>query len=62
LLMLGILLMILGGQFFSIGFLGEMLTHAISRFRPAESLDCEVLEIPSKPSSSHFKENIVNNG
>ena len=61
LLMLGILLMILGGQFFSIGLLGEMLTHAISCFRPAESLDYEVVEVPSKPPSSHFKKNVVNN-
>ena len=32
LLMLGILLMILGMQFFSIGFLGEMFTNAFERF------------------------------
>ena len=47
LLMFGILLMVLGGQFFSIGLLGEMLTHAISRSGTTESLDYEILETSS---------------
>lgn len=44
LLMFGILLMVLGGQFFSIGLLGEMLTHAISRFGSAKPLLDEVFQ------------------
>ena len=38
LLMLGILLMVLGVQFFSIGLLGEMFTNAFSSFNKEESI------------------------
>ena len=55
LLMFGILLMVLGGQFFSIGLLGEMLTHAISRFGSPKPLVDEVFQKQSfdmKPAAT----------
>lgn len=56
LLMFGILLMVLGGQFFSIGLLGEMLTHAISRFGSPKPLVDEVFQKQSfdmKPAATN---------
>ena len=55
LLMFGVLLMVLGGQFFSIGLLGEMLTHAIARFGSTKPLADEVFQKQSfdmKPAAT----------